>query len=71
MSDNMYPEGISDSEFRKQVIEDYLLEKDWCVADPISQNQINAIALYEIQLKYKKNDKLKKAFKAFFDELRN
>ena len=70
MSDNMYPEGISDSEFRKQVI-DYLLGKDWYVADPISQNQINAIALYEIQLKYKKNDKLKKAFKAFFDELRS
>lgn len=67
---NMYPEGISDSEFRKEII-DYLLGKDWYVADPISQNQINAIALYEIQLKYKKNDKLKKAFKAFFDELRS
>lgn len=66
----MYPEGISDSEFRKEII-DYLLGKDWYVEDPISKNQINVVALYEIQLKYKKNDKLKKAFKAFFNELRS
>lgn len=45
--DNMYGVGISDAEFRTFII-DYILGEDWYVVDPISQTQINEIALHEI-----------------------
>ncbi len=51
--DNMYGVGVSDSEFRKFII-DYLLGEDWYVVDPIGQTQVNEIALYEILEKYSK-----------------
>lgn len=51
--DNIFGVGITDSEFRKSMI-DYLLGKDWYVVDPLGQTQINEIALYEILEKYSK-----------------
>jgi hypothetical protein len=54
--DNMFPTGISDSEFRKFAI-DYLLGADWYVVDPLGQTQINEIALDEILAKYSKRYK--------------
>ena len=50
---NIFGVGISDNEFRQFII-DYLLGEDWYVVDPISQTQINEIALYEILDKYSK-----------------
>lgn len=51
--DNIFGVGISDSEFRKFII-DYILGEGWYVVDPISQTQINEIALHEILEKYSK-----------------
>ena len=51
--DNIFGVGLTDAEFRMFII-DYLLGKDWYVADPLSQTQINEIALYEILEKYSK-----------------
>lgn len=49
--DNIYGVGITDTEFRKFAIE-YLLGPNWYVADPIGNDQINEIALYEILEKF-------------------
>lgn len=54
--DNIFGVGISNAEFRQFII-DYLLGKDWYVADPLGQTQINEIALYEILEKYSKQYK--------------
>lgn len=51
--DNMFGVGVSDTEFRSFII-DYLLGEDWYVVDPLGQQQINEIALYEILKKYSK-----------------
>ena len=51
--DNIFGVGVSDAEFRQFII-DYLLGKDWYVADPLGQTQTNEIALYEILKKYSK-----------------
>lgn len=51
--DNIFGVGLTDAEFREFII-DYLLGKDWYVADPLSQTQINEIALYEILERYSK-----------------
>lgn len=51
--DNIFGVGLTDAEFRGFIM-DYLLGKDWYVADPLSQTQINEIALYEILEKYSK-----------------
>lgn len=51
--DNIYGVGVSDAEFRRFII-DYLLGKDWYVADPLCQTQINEIALCNILEKYSK-----------------
>lgn len=51
--DNMYGVGMSDTEFRQFII-DYLLPDNWCVTDPLSQSQINEIAIYEILEKHSK-----------------
>ena len=51
--DNMFGVGISDTEFRRFII-DYLLGEDWYVVNPLVQTQINEIALYEILEKYSK-----------------
>jgi len=49
--DNIFGVGISDAEFRQFIIE-YLLDPDWYVVDPLSQPQVNEIALYKILEKY-------------------
>ena len=51
--DNIFGVGLTDAEFREFII-DYLLGKDWYVADLLSQTQINEIALYEILERYSK-----------------
>ena len=45
--DNIFPVGITDSEFREWII-NILLGSDWCVASPLHNNQINEIAMEEI-----------------------
>ena len=45
--DNIFPVGITDSEFREWVI-DILLGSDWCVTSPLQINQINEIAMEDI-----------------------
>ena len=59
--DNIYGVGISDKEFREFAIK-YLLGEDWYVSDPISQTQVNEIALYEILNKYSKRYKKEKCY---------
>lgn len=58
--DNIFPVGISDAEFRKFAI-DYLLGEDWYVVDPLGQDQVNEIALFEILEKFSKRFKREKA----------
>lgn len=60
--DNMYGVGISDAEFRAFMI-DYILGEDWYVVDPISQTQINEIALHKILEKCSK--RYRKELKAY------
>lgn len=57
--ENIYCKGITDSEFRKLIIT-YLLGNDWYIADPIAQDQVNEIALFEILYKYLNKEKLNK-----------
>ena len=45
--DNIFPVGITDSEFREWVI-NILLGSDWCVTSPLQINQINEIAMEAI-----------------------
>ncbi len=54
--DSIFGVGISDAEFRAFTI-DYLLGEDWYVTDPLSQTQVNEIALVEILKKYSKRYK--------------
>lgn len=54
--DNIFGVGITDSEFRMFII-DYLLGSDWYVVDPLSQKQINEIALFDILNRYSKKFK--------------
>ena len=42
---------LSDKEVRQELI-DYILGKDWYVVDPISQEQLNVIAVEEIKNKF-------------------
>lgn len=58
--DNIFGVGISDCDFRHFIIK-YLLGEDWYVTDPISQEQVNEIALCEILKKYSKH--FRKEFK--------
>lgn len=51
--DNIYGVGISDTEFREFAVK-YLLGEDWYVTDPLSQSQVNEIALDTILRKYSK-----------------
>ena len=51
--DNIFGVGVTDAEFRAFII-NYLLGENWYVIDPLGQNQINEIALYEILEKYSK-----------------
>lgn len=58
--DNIYGVGIDDTTMISYLI-DYLLGEDWMVTDPISHNQINEIALYEILNRY--SPKYRKEYK--------
>lgn len=49
---NIYPHGITDSEFREFIIEE-ILGDDWYVCDSISQDQVNEAAFMEIVEKLK------------------
>lgn len=63
--DNIFDVGITDSEFRMFII-DYLLGSDWYVVDPLSQKQVNEIALFDIlnrhSKKFKKERKIWERF---------
>ena len=48
--DNIFPVGITDSEFREWVI-NILLGSGWCVASPLYNDQINEIAMEYIIFK--------------------
>lgn len=52
-TNNIFPAGISDAEFRTFII-DYLLGRDWYVVAPLSQDQVNELALNDILKKYSK-----------------
>ena len=66
--DNIFGVGVTDAEFRQFII-DYLLGSDWYVVDPLSQAQVNEIALNDILNKYSKKyrteRKLWKKFERF------
>ena len=66
-TNNFFPAGISDAEFREFII-DYLLGRDWYVVDPLSQNQTNEIALNDILKKYSKE--YRKEVKKYNREMR-
>lgn len=63
-------EPMSDRQVRKEII-DYILGKDWYVVDPLSQDQINAIAVEEIKRKWDMltNKKLKDKWNNIIDKL--
>ncbi len=48
---NLYPEPMSDREFREIMIS-YFLGDDWYVVDPLTQDQANTEAAYEIVERY-------------------
>ena len=64
-------EPMSDRQVRQELI-DYILGKDWYVVDPLSQDQINAIAVEEIKRKWDMltNKKLKDKWNNLIDKLR-
>ena len=66
-TNNIFPAGISDAEFREFII-DYLLGRDWYVVAPLPQNQVNEIALNEILKKYSKE--YRKEVKKYNREMR-
>ena len=51
---------------------DYILGKDWYVVDPLSQNQVNAIAVDEIKKKFDilTNKKMKDKWNNIIDKLK-
>ena len=61
--DNIFGVGISDREF-VDFAKEYLLGENWYVVDPLGQQQINEIALYDILKKYSK--KFKKEEKEYY-----
>ena len=66
-TNNFFPAGISDAEFREFII-DYLLGRDWYVVAPCSTPQTNEIALIEILKKYSKE--YRKEVKRYNREMR-
>ena len=57
--DNIFGVGVTDAEFRDFII-GYLLDSDWYVVDPLTQTQVNEIALYDILNKYSKRYRTEK-----------
>lgn len=64
-------EPMSDRQVRQELI-DYILGKDWYVVDPLSQDQVNAIAVEEIKRKWDMltNKKLKDKWNKIIDKLK-
>lgn len=62
---------LSDKELREELIE-YILGKDWYVIDPLSQDQINAIAVDEIKHKFDKltNKNIKNKWNNIIEKLK-
>lgn len=48
MNNNLYPNPISGQDAFNEICE-YILGKDWYVVDPMSTDQVNAIALQEMK----------------------
>lgn len=61
---NLYPQNTSPQEGLDILIE-HFLGKDWIVIDPLSQGQVNTIAIYEILEKTQKKSIFSK-IKTFF-----
>lgn len=49
--ENIFPDPISDAQFRREII-NFFLGEDWYVVNPIGQEQVNTEALYCIEEKY-------------------
>ena len=64
-------EPMSDRQAMQELI-DYILGKDWYVVDPLSQAQVNAIAVEEIKRKWDMltNKKLKDKWNNIIDKLK-
>lgn len=64
-------EPMSDRQAMRELI-DYILGKDWYVVDPLSQNQVNAIAVDEIKKKFDilTNKKMKDKWNNIIDKLK-
>lgn len=70
-SENMLPPKLSDKQ-ALAFLREYLLASDWCVIDPISQEQVNTMLvdniLYKYSKKYRKECRLLKKKKVECDE---
>lgn len=64
-------EPMSDRQAIQELI-DYILGKGWCVVDPLSQAQVNAIAVEEIKRKFDllTHRKLKDKWNNIIDKLK-
>lgn len=64
-------EPMSDRQAMQELI-DYILGKDWYVVDPLSNDQVNAIAVEEIKKKFDllTNKKLKDKCNSIIDKLK-
>lgn len=62
---------MSDKEALRELI-DYILGKDWYVVDPISNEQVNAIAVEEIKRKFDlpTNRKIKDKWNSIINKLK-
>lgn len=62
---------LSDREATQELI-NYILGNDWYVVDPLSQNQVNAIAVDEIKKKFDilTNKKIKDKWNNIIDKLK-
>ena len=70
-SENMLPPKLSDKQ-ALVFLREYLLGSDWCVIDPISQEQVNTMLvdniLYKYSKKYRKECRVLKKKKVECDE---
>lgn len=62
---------MSDKEALRELI-DYILGKDWYVVDPLSNDQVNTIAVEEIKRKFDllTNRKIKDKWNSIIDKLK-